>query len=104
MARIRRVTQLTSATTGVVCDSYDGIVQTVSLTLAAAASASFTVSNKKVRRTSTVLLTPAYGGNSAVAVRLTAVPTDGAFIVNITNVGGVALNAAASIQFKVTHN
>lgn len=106
--RIREVVQITSKTTPVKCNSYDGIITTVALTDAADTAFDFVVNNEKVRKSTngsaaTVLLTPEYAGTTgAPIVRLVSV-AKGTFTVRVTNVGTAVLNAACKIHFKVTH-
>lgn len=74
MSRIRTIQQLTSKVTKVIANSYDGVIETVSLTDAADASFVFEVENSKVRRVSTILLSteyPALNGRTTRAVTLT---------------------------------
>lgn len=74
MSRIRTIQQLTSKTTKVIANSYDGVIETVSLTDAADASFVFEVENSKVRRVSTILLSteyPALNGRTTRTVTLT---------------------------------
>ena len=102
--RIKQVTQLTSDSTAVECNSYDGIIETFALVLDTGETTTFTVNNNKVRRTSTVLITGAYGGGGVPVFNLAAVPTEGSFDVTITNLGADIMDAAAYVEFKVTHN
>ena len=72
--RIKEITQITSKTTAVALDGYDGIVTSVPLTDASGGAFSFTVNNPKVRALSTVLVSaeyPALNGNSSRTVNLT---------------------------------
>lgn len=104
MRRIKTATQITSKTTQVSVNGYDGIIQTVPLVDAAATSFNFTVKNDKVQAVSTIMLTPIYAGTTGdVKVSLVS-QTKGAFVVKVSNVGATVLNAVAKIQFKVTHN
>ena len=103
MRRIKTATQITSKTTQVSVNGYDGIIQTVPLVDAAATSFNFTVKNDKVQAVSTIMLTPIYAGTTGdVKVSLVS-QTKGAFVVKVSNVGATVLNAVAKIQFKVTH-
>jgi len=102
--RIIEKTQLTSKTTAVECNSYDGIITTVALTDALDTSFNFTVNNSKARAVSTILLTPIYAGTTGnVSVSLVS-QTKGSFVVKVANTGVDVLNAVAKIQFKVTHD
>jgi len=48
------VTQATSITTGVTCNSYSGVITTVSQTVAASGGADFVVTNSKVAATDVI--------------------------------------------------
>lgn len=105
--RIIERTQLTSKTTPVRVNAYDGIVTTVALTDAADTSFDFVINNEKVRKSAgnsaSVQLTVEYNGSTgAPTARLISV-VKGAFTVRVTNVGTAVLNAACKIHFKVTH-
>lgn len=72
--RIKEVTQITSKTTAVDIDGYDGIITTVDLDMDTGESCVFNVVNPKVRAISTVLLTSEYSDvtvNSSREVTLT---------------------------------
>lgn len=102
--RIKTITQITSKTTAVAIDGYDGVITTVALTDAQGTSFNFTVNNPKARAISTILLTPIYAGTTGnVSVSLVS-QTKGSFVVKVANTGVAVLNAVAKIQFKVTHN
>jgi hypothetical protein len=102
--RIKEVTQITSNTTAVDVDGYDGIITTVLLTDDKNTSFIFTVNNPKARAVSTILLTPIYAGDSILSVSLVS-QTKESFVVRIANVGVLNFsNVEAKIQFKVTHN
>jgi hypothetical protein len=92
MARIRKVTQTTSKTTKVVANSYDGVIETVSLTDAADASFVFEVENNKVRRVSTVLLTGEYPALNGKTTRT----------VTLTGTGGTANVVVAGVNYLAT--
>lgn len=97
------VTQSTSITTGVTLSNLNGVVTTVSSTLAADTEATFTVTNTKVTTTSNIMLTAVYPAASAgtPVVQVGAV-ANGSFTVVITNVNPTnALNAALKIGFLV---
>lgn len=95
-------TQSSSITTGVSIASQSGVITTVSSTLAADASATFTVTNPLVRSGSVIYLTPEYTGNGFVAANVTAVG-NGAFTVKITNVGTASLNAVIKLHYLVVN-
>ena len=96
------VTQLTSITTAVTLNSYNGIITTVSSTLAANAKTSFTVFNDKVTADSKVLLTVQYGGAAAgIPSLILGTVQAGSFGVTIGNGGNAALNNVVRIHFMI---
>jgi hypothetical protein len=96
------VTQLTSITTAVTVNSYNGIITTVSSTLAANAKTSFTVLNDKVTADSKVLLTVQYGGAAAgIPSLILGTVQAGSFGVTIGNGGNAALNTSVRIHFMI---
>ena len=99
------VTQLTSITTAVTVNSYNGIITTVSSTLAANAKTSFTVLNDKVTADSKVLLTVQYGGAAAgIPSLILGTVQAGSFGVTIGNGGNAALNNVVKIHFMVINS
>ena len=79
------VTQATSITTGVTCSALSGVITTVSQTVAAAAEASFTVTNTKVAATDVVVAcikTHTSGGTFFVACTAVAA---GSFQLTLSN-------------------
>ena len=101
--RIKEVTQLTSKTTSVIANAYDGIVTTVALTDAADTGFDFTINNEKVRNVSSILLTVEYAGTTGTPIARVVSYTKGSFVVRITNGGTAVLNAVAKLHFKITH-
>jgi hypothetical protein len=96
------VTQLTSITTAVTVNSHNGIITTVSSTLAANAKTSFTVLNDKVTADSKVLLTVQYGGAApGIPSLILGIVQAGSFGVTIGNGGNAALNTAVKIHFMI---
>ena len=96
------VTQLTSITTAVTVNSHNGIITTVSSTLAANAKTSFTVFNDKVTADSKVLLTVQYGGAATgIPSLILGIVQAGSFGVTIGNGGNAALNQAVRIHFMI---
>jgi len=96
------VTQATSITTGVTANGSSGVITTVSSTLAADASATFTLTNSKITAASVILLQVAYGGTAAgnpivVLDNLAAGSVD----IILTNAGTAALDATVDIHFLV---
>ena len=96
------VTQATSITTGVTLSTLNGVVTTVSSTLAADTSANFTVTNTKVTTASNIQLTAVYAGNQgAVALNVVSV-SNGSFVVKVLNLSSTqALNAVIKVNFLV---
>ena len=96
------ITQLTSITTAVTVNSHNGIITTVSSTLAANAKTSFTVLNDKVTADSKVLLTVQYGGAAAgIPSLILGTVQAGSFGVTIGNGGNAALNNVVKIHFMI---
>ena len=91
---------MTNITTGVTLNVQNGIVTTVSSTLAADASANFTVTNNKVTATSNVIPNVIYAGAGNAEAKIYSI-SDGSFVVKLTNTGTAALNAAVKVGFIV---
>jgi hypothetical protein len=95
------VTQITSVTTGVTLNKVTGQITTVALTLAAGASARFTVTNSAINLTDIPVLSPVYGGAGTLSVW----PTNnlgGSFDIVLFNAHpSAALNSTAEINFGV---
>ncbi len=95
------VTQLTSITTGVTSNASSGKETTVSSTLAAQASASFTVTNSYCGTASIVLASvQSYTGTGTVGVEVNAI-TAGTFDLVLTNTSGSTLDSTIIIGFMV---
>jgi hypothetical protein len=96
------VTQLTSITTPVTINAHNGVITTVSSTLAANGKTSFTVFNDKVTATSKVLLTVQYGGAATgIPTLILGIVQAGSFVVTIGNGGNAALNQSVRIHFMI---
>ena len=96
------VTQLTSITTPVTINSHNGVITTVSSTLAANSKTSFTVFNDTVTANSIVLLTVQYPGAAAgIPTLILGTVQAGSFGVTIGNGGNAALNNVVRINFVV---
>lgn len=79
------VTQATSISTGVTCNSYAGVITTVSQTVAAGAEASFTVTNNKVAATDVVVACiKTHTSAGLFTAHVTAVAA-GSFQITLTN-------------------
>ena len=96
------VTQASSITTGVTLSNANGVVTTVSSTLAADTSANFTITNTKVTTASNIQVSATYAGTQgAVAVNVVSV-SSGSFVLKVLNLSSTqALNAAIKINFLV---
>jgi len=96
------VTQGTNITTDVTVDALNGIITTVSSTLAANAKTSFTVNNPNVKATSKVLVSLQYA-NTAAGIPVVGVAnvTDGKFGILLANGGNAALNDVVKIHYLV---
>ena len=79
------VTQLTAITTAVTVNAHNGIITTVSSTLAGGSNAAFTVNNSKVTTASKILLTVNHPG-AGIPVLITEAVANGSFAIRIYNV------------------
>lgn len=94
---VANATQITSRATGVTANGYMGAITTDTTSLAAAAEATFVVTNNKVKATSVVVVslqTPSATGLSFPAVTKT---TAGTFEITLTNVHGATADTSASV-------
>ena len=97
------VTQGTSITTAVTVDALNGIITTVSSTLAANARTSFTVNNALVTATSRILVSVQYD-EAATGIPVVGVSdiAAGSFKVVLSNGAGTdALNAVVKVHFLI---
>lgn len=95
------VTQATSISTGVTLSKRCGQITTVASTLAAAAEATFTVTNTKVTAKDMVLVSTTYAGAGTPLVFCSKVAA-GSFDITITNLHAAnALDAVLVINFAV---
>lgn len=96
------VTQASSITTGVEINAITGKITTVASTLAAQATAEFTVTNPAVSATDVVAVSSAYAGAGSCMVSVSKVAA-GSFSIVIFNAttATTALNAAVVINFAV---
>lgn len=96
------VTQATSITTGVTLNNRVGTITTVSSTLAADASAIFTLTNSNITATSKIFLSVTYA-TAATGMPYATVSSkaDGSAVIELTNVGTAVLNAVVGIDFLV---
>jgi len=96
------VTQLTSITTPVTLDTLNGVITTVSSTLAANAKTFFTVNNSNITATSRILVSVQYD-EAATGIPVVGVSdiTAGSFKVVIANGGNAALNNIVKVHFMI---
>lgn len=97
------VTQLTSITTAVTVNAHNGVITTVSSTLAANARTSFTVNNDKVDSASKILVSVEYD-EAATGIPVVGVSdiTLGSFKVVLSNgAGSAALNNIVKVHFII---
>lgn len=95
------VTQITSITTGVTVNEPSGKITTVSSTLAANASAQFTVTNSFCTATSVIVTNTSSSGTGKPHAKVVSTSA-GSFVVQLENGdASVALNAAVVISFIV---
>jgi len=98
------VTQATDRTTGVTINTLSGQITTNNASLAAEASANFTVTNSKVALNDVVIVSiqsGTNGGNTAVSVVTVA---NGSFVIKVSNnnaAAGTAETGAIIINFAV---
>jgi len=96
------VTQLTSITTAVTLNTFNGVITSVSSTLAANAKTFFTVNNSNVTTTSRIIVSAQYD-EAATGIVVLGVSdiAAGTFKVVISNGGNAALNAVVKIHFMI---
>lgn len=97
------VTQGTSITTAVTVNAHNGVITTVSSTLAANARTSFTVNNDKVDSASKILVSVEYD-EAATGIPVVGVSdiTLGSFKVVLSNgAGSAALNNVVKVHFII---
>jgi hypothetical protein len=96
------VTQLTSITTAVTLNAFNGVITTVSSTLAANAKTFFTVNNSNVTATSRIIVSAEYdeAATGIVVLGVSDIAT-GSFKVVLSNGGNAALNNVVKVHFMV---
>jgi hypothetical protein len=96
---IVRITQATNKTTGVTLNTESGQITMNNAALAAAAEASFTVTNDKIAATDVVVVNHGSGGTAgSYLVGATAIAA-GSFEITVTNVSSGSLSEAIVINF-----
>jgi hypothetical protein len=95
------VTQITAISTAVTVNANNGIITTVSSTLAGSSNAAFTVNNSKVLATSRILLTVDHPG-AGIPVLITETIVNGSFDIRIYNVSAAtAFNNVLRISYII---
>jgi hypothetical protein len=96
------VTQATSITTAVTLNTFNGVITTVSSTLAANATTFFTVNNSNVTAASRILVTAQYDeAATGIVVLSVSDIAAGSFKVVISNGGNAALNNVVRVHFMI---
>jgi hypothetical protein len=95
------VTQLTSKSTGVTLHALCGRVTTFNTALAAAAEASFVVTNNQVAATDVVIVNLQSGGTPGNHLVSVSAVANGSFTVSISNLHTASLSIALVINFAV---
>jgi hypothetical protein len=95
-------TQITSIITDVDVNGINGIITTVSSTLAANAKTAFTVNNPNVKATSKVLVSVQYPlASNGIPVVGISIVGDDKFVILLANGGNAALNNVVKIHYLV---
>lgn len=95
------VTQTTAITSAVTLNSWQGIITTVSSTLAGNSNTVFTVNNANVKAGSVITLTCQNNGAGIAVLNVESI-VDGSFAVRIYNVSASAFNNTLKIYFTVS--
>ena len=96
------VTQLTSRTTGVTLNKTTGVITTDDASLAAAAEATFVVTNSKVKATDVVVISVQDAGATGTVQAYVSDVADGSFSITLANLhASVASTNAVVINFAV---
>lgn len=99
------VTQLTSITTAITLDTLNGVITTVSSTLAANAKTFFTVNNSNVTTASRIIVSAEYDeAATGIVVLSVSDIAAGSFKVVISNGGNAALNNVVKIHFMIINS
>lgn len=93
------VTQVTNRSTGVTLNTTAGQITTDNTSLAAAAEATFIVTNNKCTAKSVPVIAIASGSTGGVLVAGVSAVTDGTFSITYTNTGASAETGASVINF-----
>lgn len=95
------VTQTTAITSAVTLDAWQGVITTVSSTLAGNSNTVFTVNNVNVTAGSVITLTCQNNGAGIAVLNVESI-TAGSFAVRIYNVSASAFNNTLKIYFTVS--
>lgn len=95
------VTQITSRATGVTLNTLCGQITTDATSLAAAAEATFIVTNSRVKSTDVVIVCAKGGQSANTSIVAVSAVADGSFSVTITNLGSGADTGAMIINFAI---
>jgi hypothetical protein len=99
------VTQLTSITTAVTLNTFNGVITTVSSTLAANAKTFFTVNNSNVTTASRIIVSAQYDeAATGIVVLSVSDIAAGSFKVVISNGGNAALNNVVGVHFMIINS
>ena len=93
---------MTSITTAVTLNTFNGVITTVSSTLAANANTFFTVNNSNVTATSRIIVSAQYyEAATGIVVLSVSDIAAGSFKVVISNGGNAALNNVVRVHFMI---
>lgn len=91
------VTQITSRATGVTLNNLSGAITTDSTSLAAAAEASFVVTNSYCKVGDCVVVTPRSGQTASTSVAFVTAVADGSFTITLSNLHASTADTGAMI-------
>ena len=100
MSRVKKITQITSKTTSVLCDAYDSVIETVPLTDSADSSFVFEVDNRYVQSVSSIILSTEYPATTGVSTQVITLSGSGG-TANV-NIGGTNYLATFSDGLEFT--
>jgi hypothetical protein len=95
------VTQLTSKATNLTLNTLSGQITMNNAALASGATVSFTCTNSSISSTDTVNVQVAQGSYTPSNYRVNAYPTNGNFIIAVTNWSGGSLSEAIVLNFAI---
>ena len=100
MSRVKKITQITSKTTSVLCDAYDSVIETVPLTDSADSSFVFEVDNRYVQSVSSIILSTEYPATTGVSTQVITLSGSGG-TANV-NIGGTNYLATFATDLATT--